>query len=60
MPNVRDLSRVSVNQNKATFDNVGSNLAKLSIERDLSGSLDLDTVVDRFAAINQGRRLRLK
>ena len=57
MPDMRDLSGVS---NKATFDNVGSNLATLSIERDLSGSLDLDTVVDRFAAIDQGRRLRLK
>ena len=37
-----------------------TNLATLSIERDLSGSLDLDTVVDRFAARDQGRRLKLK
>ena len=54
---VRELSCVSVeSMSEARL----TNLATLSIERDLSGSLDLDTVVDRFAVIDQGRRLRLK
>jgi hypothetical protein len=36
-----------------------SNIALLSIEKGLSPSLDLDTIVDTFVGIDQGRRLRL-
>ena len=32
----------------------------LSIERELSGGLDLETVIVRFSGVDQGRSLRLK
>ena len=37
-----------------------TNIVLLSIERELSGGLDLETVIVRFSGVDQGRRLRLK
>ena len=37
-----------------------TNIALLSIERELSGGLDLETVIVRFSGVDEGRSLRLK
>ena len=53
------LSRIKTKLRSTMSEERLSNLTLLSIE-DLSSSLDLDMIVDTFARIDKGRRLRLK
>ena len=54
------LSRIKTKLRSTMSEERLSNLTLLSIEKDLSSSLDLDMIVDTFAGIDKGRRLRLK
>ena len=54
------ISRIKTKLRSTMSEERFSNLTLLSIEKDLSSSLDLDMIVDTFAGIDKGRRLRLK
>ena len=53
------LARIKTKLHSTMGEGRLTNLAVLSIERDLSGALDINAVIDRFSSVDQGRRLRL-